>query len=248
LLITALLSVLPLMAESRVLSSVISSLAYGPTCTSSLQLRNLSDRAVNVEVEGHRESGALVALAGLSGNTIRLDPHQQGAYKLSIEEETTAAWAKVRETIPSPDLSPALAISASTECVTGNQLRTAGRSVVFPTQNPWFAGDVADMRGNLITLINTSEAVVRATTCYSSGSLYSVGGAALQPVCSASDEMQIPPFNSRQFPVSREGNSRLSLKTQGSAIVLEMLRPLAENLRIYAVDSSIKFGEEVGEK
>jgi len=247
-LITATLAILPLAGQSRVMTSVISSLAYGPTCTSSLKLQNLSDRPVTFDVEGHREAGALVALAGLSGNTVHLNPHQQGTYQLSIEEETIAAWVRIRETIPSPDLSAVLAISASTECLNGNQLRTAGRGVVFPTRNPWFGGDVGEMRGNLITLINTSEATVRATTCYSSGSLYSVGGGTLQPVCSSADEVQIPPFNSRQFPVSREGSSHLSLKTQGSAIVLEMLRPVAENLRIYAVDSSIKFGEEVGEK
>ena len=226
------------------MTSVIPSLAYGRTCSSTMQLRNLSDRTVTVDVEGHRESGALVSLAGLPGTTVHLEPHGKMSYKLDIEEETTAAWAKVRETVAAAGFAPVVSISASTECVIGNQLRTAARGVAYPTRNPWFAGDVAEMQGNLISLINTSESAVRATACYSSGGLYSVAGTPLQPICNASVDVQIPPFNSRQFPVSRESNSHLSLKTQGNAIVLEMLRPLGENLRIYAVDSSIKFGDE----
>ncbi len=230
------------------MASVIPSLAYGPNCSSTVQLQNLSDRTVTVEFDGHRESGALVPLAGLPANTIHLDPHQQASYKLSIEEDTLAAWAKIRETVPSPNLSPVVAINAETNCTVDNQLRIAARGVAFPTRNPWFAGDVAEMHGNLISLINTSESAVRATACYSSGGLYSVSGTQLQPICNASIDVQIPPFNSRQFPVARDGSSHLSLKTQGDAIVLEMLRPLGENLRIYAVDSSIKFGDEASGK
>jgi hypothetical protein len=247
-LIFAALANLALAAQDRVMSTVIPSLAYGPACSSVVQLQNLSDRTVTVDVEGHRESGALVALGGLPGITIRLDPHQQGSYRLAIEEETTTAWARVREQIPSPDLTPAIAISASTECRTGNMLRTAARGVTYPTRNPWFAGDTSEMHGNLISLINASELPVRATACYSSGGLYSVAGTALEPICNASIDVQVPPFNSRQFPVSRDGSTHVSLRTQGSAVVLEMLRPLGENLRIYAVDSSIKFGEEASGK
>jgi hypothetical protein len=243
-LVVAAAGVLPLAAQSRIMASVVPSLAYGPNCSSSLQVQNLGDRTVTVELEGHRESGALVALAGLTSNTIHLDAHQQSSYKVDIAEETTAAWARIRETIPSPDLSPVVAISASTECLTASQLRTAGRSVAYPTRSPWFDGDVAEMRGDVVSLINTSESAARATLCYSSGGLFSVQGTPLRPICNASSDVQIPPFGSRQFPVSREGNSHFSIKTQGAAIVLEMLRPVGENLRIYAVDSSIKFGDE----
>ncbi len=230
------------------MATVVPSLAYGPNCSSTVQLQNLSDRTVTVEMEGHRESGSLVPLAGLPSTTLHLDPRQQGAYKLDIAEETTAAWAKVRETVPSPNLSPVISITASTECTLGNQLRTAARGVAYPTRNPWFKADVSELRGDVISVINTSESAIRATACYSSGGLYSVPGTPLQPICNASVDVQIPPFNSRQFPVSRQGNTHMSLKTQGNAIVLEMLRPLGENLRIYAVDSSIKFGEEANSK
>ncbi len=238
----------PVPAQDRVIASVIPSLAYGPGCTSAIQLQNLSDRMVTVAIEGHRESGALVALNGFPGTTIPLEPRRQASYKLAIEEETIGAWALVRETIPSPDLQPAIGITASTECHSGNTLRTAARGVAFPTRNPWFAGDVADLRGDLILLINTSESPVRATACYSSGGLYSTPGSELQPICDASVDVQVPPFNSRQFPVSRGGSTHVSLKTRGSAVVLEMLRPMGENLRIYAVDSSIQFGDEANGK
>jgi hypothetical protein len=247
LLLAALVAV-PIGAQERTMASVVSALAYGPNCSSTLQLHNLSDRTVVLELEGHRQSGALVSLAGLTGTTIHLDPHQQADYKLNIEEETAAAWIKVREKIPTPDLSPAVAISASTDCTIGAQLCTTTRGVAYPTRNPWFAGDVAEIHGDLISLINTSESAVRATACYSSGGLYSVQGTPLQPICNASLDVQIPPFNSRQFPVARDGSTHMSLKTQGNAIVLEMLRPLGENLHIYAVDSTIKFGDEASGK
>jgi hypothetical protein len=51
----------------------------------------------------------------------------------------------------------------------------------------------------------------------------------------------MPPFGARQFPVARDGNSYFSLKTDGSAIVLQMLHPLATGVKIYTVDSTIKF-------
>jgi hypothetical protein len=196
---------------------------------------------------GHRESGALVALAGLPGTTLHLAPNEHGSYKLDIDEETTAAWAKVREQIPSPDLPPALAVTASTDCVSANQVRTAARTVTYPTRSPWFDGDVAELHGDLVSLINASESAVRASGCYSSGGLYSTTSE-LRPICNATLDVQIPPFGSRQFPVARDGSTHLSLKTQGPAIVLEMLKPLGENLHVYAVDSSITFGSEATDK
>jgi hypothetical protein len=231
-------------AQDRTIASVIPALAYGPACSSTIQLRNLSDRTVTLDLEGHRESGSLVGLVGLSDTRLHLAPRQQTAYKLDIQEETTGAWAKVREDVPAPDLQPAIAVAAAQECTIGAQLRTIGRAVAYPTRNPWFAGEVDELGGSVISLINTSEAAVRATACYSSGNLFSVNGSPLQPVCSATVDVQVPPFNSRQFPVSKDGSTHLSLRTRGDAIVLEMLRPLGENLRVYAVDSSIKFGEE----
>jgi hypothetical protein len=242
-----LVAVLAFGQQERVIESIVPALAYGPACSSAVELRNLSDRAVAVDVEGHRTSGALVPLVGHAEIRVRLGARERVAYKLEIQEETTGAWVKVRERVASARLSPVVAVSASTECVAANQLRTVGRDVAFPTRNPWFSSDVAELRGGVISMINTSERVARAAACYSSGGLYSVPGrsAELQPICSAAFEVQIPPFGSREFPVEREGSSHLSLKTVGEAIVLKMLRPVEANVRVYAVDSTIRFEGEV---
>jgi hypothetical protein len=105
------------------------------------------------------------------------------------------------------------------------------------------------MHGNLISLVNTSELAAQASLCYSAGNLYSVPGngratGELTPICSASFDVQIPPFASRQFSVEHDGNSHFSMKTQGEGIVLQMLRPLETGIKVYSVDSTIKFGGE----
>jgi hypothetical protein len=143
-----------------------------------------------------------------------------------------------------------VAVSGATECVVGDQLRTAGREVVYPTESPWFSGDVTDLPGGLLSLINTSEHAAKASACYSSGGLFSAptgtrAAAELMPICTTAFEVQIPPFGAREFPVARDGSSHFSLKTQGAAIVLEMLRPLEGSVKMYKVDSTIQFGSEV---
>lgn len=240
----------PADGQERVVESVVPALGYGPACSSTVELRNLSDRQVVVDVEGHRASGALVPLAGHPEITVRVSPRERSSYKLQIEEETGSAWVKVREHVPSPQLAPVVGVSGATECVMGNELRTVGREVVYPTQNPWFSGDVTELRGGLLSLINTSEHAVKASACYSAGGLFSTPGATpaaaeLKPICTTAFEVQIPPFGAREFPVVRDGSSHFSLQTQGSAIVLEMLRPLDTSVKMYQVDSSIQFGSEV---
>lgn len=236
--------------QQRVVESVVPALAYGPACSSTVHLQNLSDRPVLVDVEAHKSSGALVPIVGHPEITIRLGSRERSSYKLEIQEETEGAWVKVRERVPSPSLSPVVAISGVTECVVGDQLRTAGREVVYPMQNPWFSGDVTELRGGLLSLINTSEHAVRASACYSSGGLFSTptgtpAAAQLMPICTVSDTVQIPPFGAREFPVMREGSSHFSLQTQGAAVVLEMLRPVDASIKMYKVDSTIQFGSEV---
>ena len=235
--------------QERVVETVLPSLAYGPACWSGVTLQNLGNRPVTVEVEGHRESGALVALAEQAENSVRLAPGERASFKLEIEEETSSAWIKVRERVPAPQLPPVIAIGGTTECVEGNELRTAARAVAYPTRNPWFSGDVAEIRGDVISLINTSERAAKASACYSSGGLYAVPAEArrapeLTPICNTAFEVQIPPFGARLFPVAREGNTHFSLKTKGEAIVLQMLRPAGTSVKVFTVDSSIKFGDE----
>jgi hypothetical protein len=237
----------------RTVESVLPSLAYGPSCWSSLDLQNLGDRPVTVELESHRASGALVALVDHPQLTIVLAPGERASYRLEIEEETGSAWIKVRERVPSAKLTPVLAVSGHTECVSDNRLRTTPREVAYPVRNPWFTSDVDELHGNLVSMVNTSEHPAKASLCYSAGNLYSLPSQAhstaeLTPICSIAFDVQIPPYGARQFPVERDGSSHFWIKTQGDAIVLQMLRPLDTGVKIYSVDSSIKFGGEAPSK
>lgn len=233
--------------------SVLPSLAYGPFCSSTVVLRNLADRSVDVELEGHRSSGALVALAGQAVRVIHLPAGARATYQLEIGEEDSGAWVRVRERAAAR-ADGAVAVSGTTECRRGNELRTAVRHVAYPTRDPWFAGDVTELRGAVISLINITGGALRASVCYSAGNLFSVPGETpasreLRPLCSTAFEVQVPPYGTRDFPVERDGNSYFSLKTRGESIVLQMLRPAGEGVRIYTVDSTIRFGAEVpGEK
>ena len=231
----------PASDPGRIVESVLPALAYGPSCWSSLDLHNLGDRVVTVEVEAHRATGALVPLVGHPGVVFNLNPGQSISHRLEIQEETGDAWVKVREQVPSQRLWPVVAVSGTSECAIHNQLRTTAREGAYPTRNPWFSDDVSEIPSNIISVVNASERAARVSLCYSAGNLYSVPGKTLAPICSQSFEVQMPPFGARQFPVARDGNSYFSLKTDGSAIVLQMLHPLATGVKIYTVDSTIKF-------
>src|SRR6266436_5758483 len=142
------LYLLPAPAQDKMVESVLPALAYGPKCSSTLQLHNLSERSVILEVEGHRSGGGLVPLAGHPSQTIRLNVAERVSYKLQMNEETTSAWAKVREIVPSPRLTPAVAVSGTTECVIGDQLRSTAREPAYPIRNPWFSGNVSEIPSN----------------------------------------------------------------------------------------------------
>ena len=227
---------------------MLPSLEYSPACTSSIELRNLGDRSVRVGVEAHRGSGALVPLSGHSGVNFELLPLDTETFKLAVEGAPDAGWIKVRETVPA-GAAPVIAVKGTTECVVGDQLRRVVRDVAFPTESPWYSGDVGSLQGSEISLINTTDAAVTARGCYSSGSLFSDpsqrASAELAPVCSSSFHVQIPPYGTRRFPVQQENSSHFSIHTQGCAIVLEMLRAVDASVRLYKVDSTIQFGSEV---
>jgi hypothetical protein len=228
----------------RLFESVLPSLPSGSTCWSSVDLHNLGDRAVIVEVEAHQPSGALIALVGHAQISIQLHPGEQKSYKLEVRDDTGDAWVKIREIVPSPRFYPVIAAAATSECVEANQLRTSHRDVAYPLRDPWFSGDISEIPGDIVSMVNTSEHAAKASLCYSAGNLYSVPGSpGFQPICSHALDVQIPPFGARQFPVRFESNSHFVLKTEGEAIVLQMLRPIETGVRVYTVDSSIKFGE-----
>lgn len=88
--------------QGRVVTSILPSLDYGPSCWSSVTLTNLGDRVVTAELEAHRASGGLVGLAGLNDMVVHLNPGERISHRLEIGDESGAGWIKVRERIPSP--------------------------------------------------------------------------------------------------------------------------------------------------
>ena len=243
--------------NERVVESIVPWLESNSSCWSAVDLQNLGNREVAAEVEAHKSTGALAPLVGRSGIQVHLSAGEHAEYKLLLPEESTGAWVRVRETIPTPQLSPVLAVSGVTECLGGDQLRTTVRDVASPVRNPWFSADVISSEAShpddgIVALINTSESPAQVLGCYSFGVLYSVPhdkhpAPALKPVCSETIREQVPPFGSAQFPVARDGNSHFSLTTQGDAIVLQMLRPAKSSVKVYQVDSTITFGKEVSD-
>jgi hypothetical protein len=236
----------------RVVESIVPWLESNSSCWSAVHLQNLGNREVAAEVEAHKSTGALAPLMGHSGIQVRLSAGEHADYKLQLPEQSTGAWVRVRETIPTPQLSPVLAVSGVTECLATNELRSTVREVALPTRNPWFSGDVTHADDGIVALINTSESPAQVLGCYSFGVLYSVPhdnhpAPSLTPVCSETVRQQVPPFGSTQFPVARDGNSHFSLNTLGDAIVLQMLRPAKSSVKVYQVDSTITFGKEVSD-
>jgi hypothetical protein len=236
-------------SRERVVESIVPWLAYNSSCSSVVELRNLGDREVAAEVEAHKSSGALSPIVGHSGVGVRLSAGEHTGYKLQLAEETDGAWMRVREKIPSPQLSPVLSVSGTTDCVAGDKLHTTVRDVAWPIRNPGFSRDVGAADDGILALINASERPASVWGCYSSGTLYSVPHddrpTFLTPLCSEAIREVVPPFGTRQFPVARGGNSHFSLTTLGDAIVLQMLRPAEVGSKVYRVDSTITFGEEV---
>jgi hypothetical protein len=235
--------------QERVVTSILPSLDYGSSCWSSVTLNNLGDRVVTVEIEAHRAGGGLIGLAGLDGTVLQLKPGERASHRLEVTDEAGVGWLKVRERIPLPKLSPVIAVSGLSECTVDNQLRSTPRQLSYPTRNPWFSGDIEEMHENVISVVNTSERAAQASLCYSAGNLYSVPTAGrptpeLKLVCSKAFEVLLPPYAARQFPVERDNSTHFGIKTVGDAIVLEMLRPLATGVKVYSVDSTVKFGGE----
>jgi hypothetical protein len=235
--------------QERMVTSILPSLDYGGHCWSTVTLENLGDRVVKVEIEAHRAGGGLVGLVGLSEMVLHLKPGEHVTHRLEIAEDSGQGWVKVRELVPDPKLSPVIAVSGASECTVNNQLRSTPRQVSFPTRNPWFSGDIEEMQGNVISLVNTSERAAQASLCYSAGNLYSMPTAArptpeLTLVCSSASDMLIAPYAARQFPVQKDGSTHFSVKTLGDAVVLQMLRPVETGIKVYTVDSTVKFGGE----
>jgi hypothetical protein len=177
-----------------------------------------------------------------------LAPHQRRNFRLGDRQEAGDAWVGVWEADP-PGTLPALVVEGYVECVAGDQLRTAPRSAALAMRNPWFAGEVADSAGAMMAVVNASAQAALADLCYSAGNLYFVPAdmpdGRLVRLCSWSEQVAVPPFGSRTFPVAHEGARAFALHTRGNSVVLLLLRPVAPGVREYHVDSSIHFGSEV---
>ncbi len=234
--------------HGRVVESIVPWLAGNSSCWSAVELENLGDREIAAEVEAHKSSGALAPLLGHGGIQVRLRAGERAEYRLDLRKETSGAWVRVREIVPSPQLSPVLAVSGATECLGGEELDTTVREVAWPVRNPWFNGDVSEGDDGVVALINVSERQTRVWGCYSAGVLYSVPGGdrpgELTPLCTGTIDEMVPPFGTRQFPVVRGGNSHFALAARGDAIVMQMLRPAGSSVKVFRVDSTITFGEE----
>jgi len=175
-------------------------------------------------------------------------PHERRTFRLGGQREIEDAWVGVWEADP-PGTLPALAVEGLVECLAGDQLRTVPRSAALAMRNPWFAGPVADLDGAVMAVVNASAQAASAYLCYSAGNLYFVPAempdGRLARLCSWSEEVALPPFGSRQFPIEREKANEFALHSRGESIVLLLLRPVAAGVRAYRVDSTIRFGSEV---
>jgi hypothetical protein len=236
--------------QARVADSVLPSLTYSHACSTTIEMRNLGERAVDARVEPHRESGSLVALVEQPGLDVHLSVGEQKVFRLQLPEATENAWAEVHEFVPNRGLSPVLAVTGQTTCLVGEQVRSAVREVAQVLRNPWFDGDFGEMAGARITVVNTSGTVAIVSGCYSGGTLIAnpnvPGGATLKPLCSYRFREQIPPFSARSFATVRDGSSHFSLHAAGTGIALQLSRLLDAGTHLYRVDSSINFGGNFG--
>ena len=279
LLATLILAALSAKGVDRAPPAVIAALRAGSGCVSTVAVTNLSGRKLTAEIQARLETGALAPLefvepasgaeprgefrgetaADVSDrsnqssilpavNGFTFAPHERRSFRLGGLRATGNVWAGVWEADP-PGVSPALALEGLVECLTGDQLRTVPRTAALAMRNPWFAGQVADLAGAVMAVVNASAQAARADLCYSAGNLYFVPEEMpdnrLARLCSWSEDVAIPPFGSREFPVEREGAREFALHTRGESIVLLLLRPVAEGVRVYRVDSTIRFGREV---
>ncbi len=235
----------------RILETVVPALEYGPACSSTITLRNLADRPMVVEVEGHRSDGALAPFEDRPGMRLKLAAGESAALRLRIEDSETDAWVRVREPLDE-DGPPRIAVSGSTACQAGNQLREVSRRAAYPMHSPWYSEDAGRRtEGAVILLVNAAPKPARAKLCASAAGYYTAarkgGEVEYRPVCSSESDVQIPPFGARRFALADYPGS-LRLRTSGDAIVLQMLRPLDEANHVFVVDSTIRFGEEVTPK
>ena len=224
--------------------SVLIPLSYGERCWSTVTLENLRGEPADVDVEGHDGSGALVGLEGTPSMRLHLAPAQKTSLRLHVDgQESAEAWIKVTEA--GAERGPGVAVSGSTECTAQNEVTTVPGAVAFPTRDPWLEGDVDDLQGKMVLVLNSDAAAAAVRVCYSNGSLIEDprrdAEGRVMPVCRSTRSIHLPPFALELLPVEREGSSNLTVRASGAALVLKVLKPQPGKTRVFSVDSSIVF-------
>ena len=231
------------MAQERNFSVVLPELQYSHHCSSEIALTNPSPRFVDVSVAGHKASGALVGLVDRRSNKLRLHPAERVTVKLDVEQED--AWAEIIEVVPSPRLAPVLVVSGHTECLAVTELVTAAREVAPIVADPAFSldYDAAMLNGKILLVINASDKRMQWSACYSSGTTVSNGNGGMMLLCSESLERTLAPYQSSRLATSIEGKPLVRFRAQGTAVALQMVTLSAPQVRLYKVESTIRFNE-----
>ena len=232
-----------LVAQERIFSVVLPELQHSRHCSSEISLSNTSARFVDVEVIGHKATGALVGLVDRRSNKIRLHPSERTT--LRLETEDAEAWAEVLEVVPSPRLHPVLSVAGKTDCLDINELVTATREVAPVVADPAFTldYDAALLNGKVLLLINASDSSMQWSACYSSGTTVSDGNGGMRLLCSELLERTLAPYQSSRLAASIDGKPLVRFRARGPAVAMQMLTPSAPQVQLYKVESTIKFNE-----
>ncbi len=233
--------------ERTAFVSVLIPLTYGERCWLTVSLENLRTQAVEVEVQGHDGSGALVGLEGAPTIPLVLEAGQKASLRLQVDgQESAEAWVKVTERGAGASLAPGVAVSGTSECTARDEITTVPGAVAFPSRNPWLEGDVEELQGKMVLVLNSDATAAAVRVCYSNGSQVEMPaergrGGGTMPVCRLTRSIHLPPYGLELLPVERDGSTRLTVRTTGAALVLEVLKPRPGKTRVFTVDSSIVF-------
>jgi len=233
------------MAQERGFSTVLPELQYSRHCVSEISLQNLSARRVDVEVIGHRSTGALVGLADRESNRFQMAASEKVRSRLEVTEDDVA-WAQIVETVPGPRLQPAVSVRGKTECVDGKELLSETRELAAVSANPHFTlnvGSAPPVPGEVLLVVNSSDRPMLCTACYSAGHLVSNGKGQMTVLCSQTIERSLAPYQSWRIDTSFEERPLVKFRAAGSAVAMQLLRPSAMNVRLFRVESTIRFDE-----
>ncbi len=231
--------------------SVLIPLSFDDRCWSTATVRNLTARSVNLAVEAHDSTGALLALDLSPTSPLHLAPSDGLTLRLGSQETGDAmAWVKFIEP-NAPPSGPTVAVSGLTNCSDGTTLTTIPAGIAYPTQNPWIEARSADAQGKMVLLLNAAPTPATARACYSTGTFVTLPTSPDAPpaerlVCSQTRSLYLPPFALRLIPVEQDSSSLLHVTTRGSSLVLLILKPRPGKTRKFSVDSTISFQDPAG--